>query len=286
MPPLLIDARDRDLGGGFVVKRTLPTVKCRKVGPWVFADHFGPHSAIASTKGDVRQHPHIGLSTVTYLFDGSIEHRDSTGGHAIVRPGEIHWMRAGHGIVHSERAPRDTIGQEVQSHGLQLWCAHPDGEEDQEPHFGSWTDLPELDLDGVRVELLCGSGWGHESPVEVTSPLIYALAHIKAGQRLALPEHQELCAYVVSGAISALNTSVKAHQMLVFDAERGDIQAQQDSVVAILGGDAIGERRIWWNMVHSNPETLKVQAERWRNGGFPSVPDDIADHMPAPTGPH
>ena len=284
MPALLIDARDRDLGSGFVVKRTLPTVKCRKVGPWVFADHFGPHRSIASAKGDVRQHPHIGLSTVTYLFQGSIEHRDSTGGHAIVRPGEIHWMRAGHGIVHSERAPRDTIGQEVQSHGLQLWCAHPDGEEEQEPAFGSWRDLPELDLEGVRVQLLCGHGWGHSSPVEVTSPLIYALAHLKAGQRLRLPEHQELCAYVVSGAITAQGAAAKTHQMLVFDAA-GEVHAQQDSVVAILGGDAIGERHIWWNMVHSDKETLKRQAERWRSHGFPAVPDDVQDYVEAPSGP-
>ncbi len=285
MPALLIDARDRDLGGGFVVKRTLPTVKCRKVGPWVFADHFGPHTSIASTKGDVRQHPHIGLSTVSYLFQGSIEHRDSTGGHAIVRPGEIHWMRAGHGIVHSERAPRDTIGQEVQSHGLQLWCAHPDGEEDQEPSFGSWRDLPELDLDGVRVQLLCGSGWGHTSPVEVTSPLIYAMAHLKAGQSLRLPEHEELSAYVVSGAISTQGLQAKTHQMLVFGEQRGSIQATQDSVVAILGGDAIGERRIWWNMVHSDTKVLKQQAERWRKHGFPTVPNDIEDHIEAPSGP-
>lgn len=285
MPALLIPARDRDLGGGFVVKRTLPSRQRRKVGPWVFVDHFGPHTSVARAEADVRRHPHIGLSTVTYLFQGATEHRDSSGGHAIVRPGEIHWMRAGHGIVHSERSPRALLGQSVTSHGLQLWCAHPDGEEDQAPRFGSWTDLPAFDVEGVHVQLLCGTGWGQESPVEVTSPLIYALAHLKAGQSLALPEHEELCAYVVLGAITGAGTPAAQHELLVFEEDRGPLRATKDSLVALLGGDAIGERHIWWNLVHSSKERLTEQAERWRQRGFPTVPGDIDDYIEAPPGP-
>jgi redox-sensitive bicupin YhaK (pirin superfamily) len=264
------------------VRRLLPSRLQRKVGPWVFVDHFGPVTSLVRADNDVRPHPHCGLSTVSYLFEGATEHRDSTGGHAVVRPGEIHWMRGGHGIVHSERSPKDRIGQTLPSHGLQLWCAHPDGQEEQEPRFDSWTELPELDVFGVRVQLLAGDGWGERSPVDVTSELIYALVHLKAGQRIDLPDHEERCAYAVSGAFAIDGDAAALHELLIVDGDAGPIVATEDSVVAILGGAAIGERHIWWNLVHSDKGRLEEQAARWRNGAFPTIPGDDGERIPAP----
>jgi redox-sensitive bicupin YhaK (pirin superfamily) len=267
------------------VRRLLPHARCRKVGPWVFLDHFGPADGPGS---DVRLHPHIGLSTVSYLFEGAVEHRDSTGGHAVVRPGEVHWMRAGRGVVHSERVPSDPADRATRTHGLQLWCAHPDGEEEQEPRFDSYRELPTLQVEGVRVQLLAGTGWGQASPVDVTSPLIYAIAHLKAGQRLVLPDHQERCVYALDGAIAVDSERADAHEMLVFDHGRHVLTAVDDGRVVLLGGDAIGERHIWWNLVHSDRERLKEAAEAWREGRFPPVPHDPGhpdDRIEAPPGP-
>lgn len=269
-----------------MVRRVLPRRVLRKVGPWVFVDHFGPTSSVVTGERDVLPHPHCGLSTVSFLFEGATEHRDSTGGHAIVRPNEVHWMRAGHGIVHSERAPKDRIGQEQRSHGLQLWCAHPDGEEEQEPRFDSWRELPTLDVQGVRVDLLAGHGWGAESPVDVTSPLVYAVAHMAAGQTLWLPDHAERAVYVVSGAgqgaVVVDGQPVARHQLLSVGAGAHAMRAMSDCVVAILGGASIGERFIWWNLVHSNRERLREQAERWRRGEFPTIPGDDTEFIAAP----
>jgi redox-sensitive bicupin YhaK (pirin superfamily) len=267
--------------GGFSIDRLLPQRACRKVGPWVFLDRFGPASSVRSARHDVLPHPHCGLSTVSYLFAGSVEHRDSAGGHAIVRPGEIHWMRGGHGIVHSERVPRDEIGKTGEAFGLQLWCAHPDGEEEQDPRFDSWTELPVLDLAGVRVRLLAGTGWEHESPVDVTSPLVYAVAELEAGQRLSLPDHEERCVYPVLGEIAVEGVRTE-RDLIVVDRHAGHIEACSTARVVILGGDAIGPRFIWWNLVHSDQGRLREQAERWRRGEFPSIPGDDVEFIPAP----
>lgn len=276
-----LPARDAAVGGA-TVRRVLPARQRRKVGPWVFLDHFGPVTGVASRDRDVLPHPHCALSTVSYLFEGAVEHRDSQGGHAVVRPGEVHWMRAGHGIVHSERAPADRLGRTVTSHGLQLWCAHPDGEEEQEPAFGSWTELPELDLRGARVRLLAGHGWGHQSPVAVTSPLIYAVAHLSAGQLLELPDHPERGLYTVSGRVAVDGEVAAPHEMLVLGAGARRAVATTDAVVAVLGGEPIGPRYMWWNLVHSDKGRLKEQAERWRSGGFPTIPGDDREFVPAP----
>lgn len=279
---LHLQSRKVDLGGGFTVRRALPQRALRKVGPWVFVDHFGPAEGLVQSTHDVRPHPHSGLSTVSYLFEGATEHRDSTGGHAIVRPGEIHWMRGGHGIVHSERAPKDRLGTVQRSHGLQLWCAHPDGEEEQEPRFDSWTDLPELDLEGVRVRLLAGHGWGLRSPVETTSPLIYAIAELRPGQRLELPDHAERSIYMVRGAAAVDGERCGEHEMLVLERPSTHVVALSEASVVVLGGDPIGERIMWWNLVHSDRARLKEQAQRWREGRFPSIPGDDQDFIPAP----
>ena len=270
--------------GSAEIRRLLPKAACRQVGPWVFLDHFGPATVTLSKDMDVRPHPHSGLSTVTYLFDGMIEHRDSVGGHALIGPGEIHWMRAGHGIVHSERMPKERLGQTVAMDALQLWCAHPDGEEEQEPSFASWTELPELDEDGVRVQLLAGNGWARESPVDATSNLVYAIAHLAAGQRLQLPDHQERCVYPLSGELS-VDGEVTTGDLLVVDGSAREIVAVTDASVVILGGDRIGKRHIWWNLVHSDKGRLRELAERWHQREFPSIPGDDEEYIPAPEPP-
>lgn len=276
-----IPARDARVGTG-TVRRILPHARCRKVGPWVFLDHFGP---VVGPGGDVAPHPHIGLSTVSYLFEGCVEHRDSTGGHALVRPGEVHWMRAGSGVVHSERVPARPEDRASRTHGLQLWCAHPDGQEDQAPRFASWRDLPELDREGVRVQLLAGDGWGAESPVDVTSRLVYAIAHLTAGQRLELPDHEERCVYPVSGRVAVDGEGSQPHEMLVVDRAAREMVAVDDAVVAVLGGDAIGPRHMWWNLVHSDRDVLRAQAERWHRGSFPAVVGDDGPRIEGPPPP-
>jgi redox-sensitive bicupin YhaK (pirin superfamily) len=273
--------KSTDLGGGIVVERVLPNAACRKVGPWVFLDSFGPAEMTLSPKMDVRPHPHCGLSTVTFLFAGAMEHRDSTGGHAVVRAGEIHWMRGGHGVVHSERVPRDLVGTKGTLGGLQLWCAHPDGEEDQDPSFNSWTSLPTIDVEGVAVELLAGNGWQAESPVDVTSNLVYAIASAKAGQRLPLPDHEERCVLALDGKL-VVDGEPAGAEMVVVDGRTTEVVATTDARVLILGGDAIGPRHMWWNLVHSDRDRLKEQARRWREGEFPTIEGDDEEFIPAP----
>lgn len=278
LPPRAVDL------GGAKVQRLLPHRSCRKIGPWVFLDRFGPWTVRLDSRMDVRPHPHCGLSTVSFLFEGEVEHRDSVGSHARMRPGEIHWMRAGHGIVHSERVPEDQLGLTQRRMGLQLWCAHPDGEEEQDPRFDSWEDLPELDQGGVRVQLLAGTGWGNASPVDVTSPMVFAIGHLSAGQRLALPDHEERCVYPMSGELAVAGER-SAADLLVVEPGAQELEAVSDTVVVILGGAPIGERYIWWNLVHSDMDRLAEQAERWRRGEFPSIPGDDDDFIPAPPGP-
>lgn len=276
-----IAARTAQVGSASV-RRILPHARCRKVGPWVFLDHFGP---VESSGGDVLPHPHIGLSTVSYLFEGCVEHRDSTGGHALVRPGEVHWMRAGRGVVHSERVPTRPEDRATRSHGLQLWCAHPDGEEDQAPRFDSYLDLPELSLEGVAVKLLAGDGWGHRSPVDVTSPLVYAVAELKAGQSLLLPDHEERCVYAVQGRATVDGEVFGPHEVVVVDRASRRVHAPTACTLVLLGGDAIGPRHMWWNFVHSDPAVLRAQAERWRDGGFPAVVGDVGPRIEGPPPP-
>jgi len=271
--------------GSFDVRRVLPYRAQRAVGPWVFLDHFGPHQSVASRAGDVLPHPHCGISTVSYLFSGRIEHRDSTGGHAVVEPGEVHWMRAGHGVAHSERTPHDVLGRTTLRHGLQLWCAHPDGEEEQEPGFESWRDLPLVDLEGHAVRLLAGHGWGSESPVRTTSNLVYAIAELREGQSIPLPDHAQRCVYPVRGRVAIAGESSDAFEMLVAPAGAQRVEAVTEATLAILGGDPIGRRFMWWNLVHSDRDRLAEQAQRWRQGGFPTIRGDEQDFIPAPDGP-
>ena len=256
----VIDSRPRDLGG-FAVRRVLPSVARRMVGPFTFLDQMGP--AVAPGRGiDVRPHPHIGLATVTYLFEGEIVHRDSLGCHEAIRPGDINWMTAGRGIVHSERTSPELRQQGSRLHGLQLWVALPTAHEEIEPSFRHHpaATIPGRDHDGVRLRMLAGAAYGMTSPVEALSPLFYLDAVMPAGSELPLPEeHEERAVYVVEGALQVGAERGDAGRMLVFTSGvKVVVRAEQPTRVVLLGGAPLdGRRYIDWNFVSSSKQRLE-----------------------------
>jgi hypothetical protein len=267
---------------GLTVGRLLPSVRRRMVGPFCFFDAMGPAELAPGKPMDVRPHPHIGLSTVTYLFEGVIDHRDSLGAYQAIRPGEINWMTAGRGIAHSERTPAELRERGSRLHGIQLWCALPDEEEEREPSFDHYDAdvMPELDIDGTRIRLLAGTGWGKQSPVVAYSPLVYAEMHLAAGATLPLPEeHSELGVYVVDGELS----HVGKERLLVLDrAEAPSITADTDAHVMLIGGAPVGKRHIWWNFVSSSRERIEQAKSDWKRGAFAKVVGDEVEFVPLP----
>ena len=221
---LAIAARTRDLGGGFTVRRVLPSAARRMVGPFIFVDHMGPVALPAGGGLDVRPHPHLHLATVTWLFEGEILHRDSLGSEQPIRPGAVNWMHAGRGIVHSERSPAAERKSGARAHGMQLWVALPTAREESDPWFRHYPaeSLPALELPGARATLVAGTAYGARSPVEVASPLFYVEARLERGAELALPEeHEQRAAYVVAGAVEADGEARAPGTMVVFRAEIG-----------------------------------------------------------------
>jgi redox-sensitive bicupin YhaK (pirin superfamily) len=284
-----IDARPRDLGG-LVVRRTLPSAARRMVGPFIFFDHFGPVAFPPGQGMAVRPHPHIGLATVTYLFEGEIIHRDSLGSHRAIRPGDINWMTAGQGIVHSERTHPDRLARGSQLHGLQLWVALPRASEESEPSFfhHPQSTIPQQTLGGVEVRVLAGSALGMSSPVACLSPLFYVDAAMPPGSELALPsEHEERAVYVVSGRIQCAGEGAEVGRMLVL--EKGVtvvIRAEGAARIVLVGGAPLdGERHIDWNFVSSSKERLMKARGDWKDGRFPKVPGDEVEFIPAPDDP-
>jgi redox-sensitive bicupin YhaK (pirin superfamily) len=280
---LLIPARPAALElDGPTVGRVLPYVRRRMVGPFIFFDHMGPAAFEPGRGMDVRPHPHIGLATVTYLFEGEINHRDSIGMFQPIRPGEVNWMTAGRGIAHSERTPDSVRATGSQLHGIQLWVALPDEHEEREPsfdHYGAEA-IPQFEIDGTTVRLVAGTGWGRTSPVITFSPLVYAELHVAAGDAVPLcPEHRELAAYVVDGALDEL----PPRQLIVFkDGERPTLRATTSSHVMLLGGDPVGKRHIWWNFVSSSKERIEQAKQEWREGRFAKVAGDEVEFVPLP----
>ena len=289
MIELIIDERRRDIGG-FEVGRILPFSKRRMVGPFIFLDHMGP---VDLPKGlprsaDVRPHPHIGLSTVTYLFAGELMHRDSTGVEQAIRPGEVNWMTAGSGITHSERFER-ARREGGPMHGIQSWVALPDGHEEATPSFAhhEGQDLPVLSDGGVWLRVLAGEAYGLRAAVNTHSPLFYMHAVLERGGRIALPgEHDERAAYLVSGAVKAGGEAISPAQMAVFG--RGTdavVEATAPSVLMLLGGAPVGERFIEWNFVSSSKERIAQAKADWRAGRM-KLPDlDNAEFVPLPPDP-
>jgi redox-sensitive bicupin YhaK (pirin superfamily) len=289
MIELVIDQRRRDLGG-FEVGRVLPWAKRRMVGPFVFFDHMGPADFPAGLpqKVDVRPHPHIGLSTITYLFEGEIMHRDSLGTVQPIRAGEVNWMTAGRGITHSERFERARL-QGDRLHGIQTWVALPDALEETAPGFSHHTmeDLPLFEEGGVTARLVAGKAFGAETPVRVHSPMFYTHWALQQGAVAALPpEYPERAAYVATGEVEVEGRSYRAGQMLVF-APGGTVtvKALQPATVMLIGGDPVGERFVEWNFVSSSRERIEQAKADWRAGRMKLPDADDAEFIPLPGDP-
>jgi redox-sensitive bicupin YhaK (pirin superfamily) len=277
----VIVPRTRDLGDGFSVRRALPAAERRMVGPFVFFDQMGPVTLPAGRGLDVRPHPHIGLATVTYLFKGVIDHRDSLGTVQPIRPGEVNWMTAGRGIVHSERTPQSLRATASDNFGIQTWIGLPREDEEMEPGFAHFSadELPVLEEEGARLRLIAGSLLGARSPVPARSPMFYADAELD-GTFSVPPEHRERAAYVVDGTVEAAGQAFAAGRMLVF--EDGKAAALSGKArVLLLGGEPIGPRRLWWNFVASDPSRIDQAAADWKAGRFPPVPGET-EFIPLP----
>lgn len=277
--------RAKDLGG-FEVRRVLPSAAQRAVGPFVFFDHLGPAEFAPGTGIDVRPHPHIGLETVTYLFEGSLFHRDSLGSVQPILPGAVNWMTAGRGIVHSERTDDEPRRRGHRIHAIQSWVALPREREEVAPAFVHHpaTDLPVVEAGGARVILIAGSLLGRTSPVVTQSPLFYADVALEGTARLDVaPEHAERAAYVAAGTIEVSETAYEAGHMLVLEPDRTvTLAARTPARVMLLGGAPLdGRRRVWWNFVSSRPERIEQAKDDWRDGRFADVPGEI-ERIPLP----
>jgi redox-sensitive bicupin YhaK (pirin superfamily) len=287
-----ITGKAHDLGDGFFVTRLLPQAARRSIGPFVFFDYFGPVDFPPGKGIDVRPHPHIGLATITYLFDGAQMHRDSLGSVQEIRPGDVNWMTAGRGIVHSERTGAATRAAGHRMHGIQSWIGLPQADEDAEPAFQHFAraDLPEQEADGVTLRLIAGEAFGLRSPVRTFSPIFYADARFAPAGRLHYGiEHQERALFVVEGEIQVGGDvhGVEVHgpgAMLALDpGEPVTLYADGPARVMLLGGAALdGPRHIWWNFVASSRERIERAKTAWKSGAFGTVPGDDKDFIPLP----
>ena len=278
--------RSVDLGG-FQVRRALPSARSRMVGPFIFFDHFGPAVFKAGDGMDVRPHPHIGLSTVTYLFDGEIVHRDSLGSAMAIRPGAVNLMTAGRGIVHSERTAADHRDGGEPLHGLQLWVALPAKDEEMAPAFAHTPspDIPELREDGLTLRVIAGTMHGLRSPVATNWETLFARVQLAAGSVLPLDaEHEERALYVISGEIEIAGERHGPERLLVLKpGDRIDVKAVSDANVIVVGGAAMdGPRHIWWNFVSSRKDRIEAAKADWKTGRFDLVPGDTTEFIPLP----
>ena len=274
--------------GGFEVRRALPARERQMVGPFIFFDQMGPGEFLAGHGLDVRPHPHIGLSTVTYLFDGEIMHRDSLGSAQRIRPGDVNWMTAGRGIAHSERTRTELRTQGNRLFGIQSWVALPKAAEETAPAFvhHPGATLPVAEDGGLRLRLIAGSGWGLAAPVAVSSPLFYADVVLAPGAAVPLPDaHEERAAYVLEGAVDVAGDAFDPGRMLIFRArDRMSLRAgPQGARLLLLGGAAMdGPRFVFWNFVSSSRERIEQAKGDWKAGRFGKVPGDETEFIPLP----
>ncbi len=279
----------KDLGGGFSVRRVLPSAQRRSVGPFIFFDHFGPTEAGPEDQHDVRPHPHIGLSTVTYLFEGAMQHADSTGVAQRIEPGAVNWMTAGRGIVHSERTPEDLRNRHRRSHGLQLWAALPEADEAMAPFFSHTpaAAIPVLQLGGATLRLLIGEAFGARSPVPTRSPTLYLDIALAAGAELALPASlaAERALYAVDEDFELDGECVAKQTMAVLDEGRAvRVRSAVPARLVLVGGATLGPRFLWWNFAASRREDIAAAADAWEaqpNDRFAQVPGEI-EFIPLP----
>jgi len=278
--------RSVDLGA-VTVNRALPSAQSRMVGPFIFFDHFGPAVFKAGNGIDVRPHPHIGLATVTYLFDGEIVHRDSLGSAMPIRPGAVNWMTAGRGIVHSERTAAERRGGGEPLHGLQLWVALPLKDEETTPAFAhtAAAEIPELREDGMTLRVVVGATHGLRSPVKTSWETVLADVHLRADAMLPLDAaHEERAVYVLAGEVEIGGDAHGPERLLVLrPGDRVAVRATKDSHIIVVGGAAMdGPRHIWWNFVSSRKERIDAAKADWKAGRFAVVPGDTVEFIPLP----
>jgi redox-sensitive bicupin YhaK (pirin superfamily) len=286
MIELVIAARKKDLGGGLEVGRVLPFAKRRMVGPFVFLDHMGPADFAPGEGVDVRPHPHIGLATVTYLFEGELLHHDSLGTVQAILPGEVNWMTAGRGIVHSERTRAEVRAKGIRMDGIQAWVALPVEQEEIAPAFSHIDTLPTFEEGGVAGTLIAGHFFGLKAGA-VLSPLFYVHLEMNPGTRFTLPdEHRERAAYVARGAVKADGMTISAGEMAVFAPGPARVEAgEHPARVMLLGGEPVGVRHIWWNFVSSSLDRIEQAKADWRAGRMPLPPSDAGEFIPLPPEP-
>lgn len=281
-----LKGQSHDLGDGFMIRRVLPSPSGHAIGPFVFMDHFGPLQLPATQAMDVRPHPHIGLATVTYLWEGRIEHKDALGNTQIIEPGAVNWMTAGRDIVHSERTAAEDRGHAQPLHGLQLWVALPLEHERSAPSF-EHTDaaaLPELSVDGASVRVVAGTAYGARSPVSTLSKMFYVDAHVPQGKTLRAPdEHVQRAAYLVEGDMHADDEPLHLGELMVFEPGATiALSASADSHVVLLGGAPLdAPRYLWWNYVGSSEAVLEEARQAWREQRYAMVEGD-PEFIPLP----
>ena len=283
---LMVIPNAKDIGG-FQVRRALPTAKRRLVGPFIFFDRMGPAILRAGQAMDVRPHPHIGLSTVTYLFDGNIRHRDSLGTEMVIQPGDVNLMTAGRGIVHSERTPEELRGAPMSVSGLQTWLALPDGKEEVAPVFENTAALllPEIDAEGVSGRVVIGDFQGLRSPVRADTETLYADLRLAPGASVKIPaDAEERAIYTLDGEVSISGDRFPAERLLVF--RPGDelvVSSERGAHFMLFGGASLGSpRHIWWNFVSSSKERIEQAKQEWKTGRFDIVPGDEEEFIPLP----
>lgn len=288
MLDIVIEARQAEISKGFTVKRILPYQLRRMVGPFIFMDHGGPlHMPVPAVKSlDVLPHPHIGLSTVSYLFSGNVTHRDSLGVEQVIKPGEVNWMTAGKGIVHSERFedPAMLAGGELEM--IQTWVALPEKDEERDPSFENYKpeQLPVFTDKGVWMRLIAGEAYGLKSHVKTHSSLFYVHVVLDQGVRFSLPKgHSERGAYVVKGSVEVGGTTYAAGKLMVFTQGVDPvIVAKEPTTLMMLGGEHLGDRYIWWNFVSSRKERIEQAKEDWKQGRIILPPMDNEEFVPLP----
>jgi redox-sensitive bicupin YhaK (pirin superfamily) len=291
MPPTIdvLSSREVPLGGprAMRVRRTLPQRHRSLIGAWCFVDHYGPDEVDQTGGMVVAPHPHTGLQTASWLFEGEIEHRDSAGVHSMVRPGEVNLMTAGRGIVHSERETPETQSHTRDMFGIQAWLALPKDAEEIDPGFAhhGLADLPRIEGDGKRVRLVMGEAYGRRSPVAFPHPTLYAEAVLAPGAVLPLDDfYDERAVYIASGEVDIAGDKFEAGRLLVFrPGDRISILATAQSRLMVLGGEPMdGPRHIWWNFVSSSRDRIAAAKEDWKAKRFPLVPGDEVEFIPAP----
>ena len=291
MPEIVIEARNAALSTGLDVRRILPFRRRRMVGPFIFLDHAGPVKLPPEKipAMDVLPHPHIGLSTITYLLEGHVTHRDSLGVEQVIRPGEVNWMTAGKGISHSERFEDPKMLADGALEMLQTWVALPENAEENDPEFFNYKpEQLEIHTDkGIWMRLIAGNAYGLKNDVKTYSPLFYIHAKITGGTRFNLPkEHEERAVYIVKGSLELRGILYVAGQMLVFKKEDAPtLLAKEESVLMLLGGEQVGERFIWWNFVSSRKERIEQAKEDWKSGKIILPPNDDREFVPLPESP-